>query len=432
MTQPEAVPAERRRIALLTIDCIDEWLDGLHLGMEDFSRTECGGWFNALHALVAAGYEVLLVGTSARLDRTTSFRNAPTGALVVMLPASRLYRRLKQLLAWAQQRPSRKPCVAILASLQAYASLPVGSFRRLLRKHAVDALLIEQYGIARADISVLATRGLGLPVVGMYSSAIPESGSMLVRTLRRYMTRQMDAFAICSSREAERLASVCRIPANKLHDTLFPVDTDFWQPQPRVACRSMLGLPAAARICVWHGCFDIAVKGLDTLIAAWSQVRQRHPTPDWRLLIIGNRVGSAPLRHLIAAAGADGITLIDRWLHDRSEIRCYLGAADVFVFPSRTEAFGIAPLEAMACGLPALLSDAAGVAELFAGEEDGVIRLQPDRIEPWVAAISKLLLEPTLCDSLGNSARRAVVDNASIAAGANAFAALLDRHLPVH
>ena len=57
-------------------------------------------------------------------------------------------------------------------------------------------------------------------------------------------------------------------------------------------------------------------------------------------------------------------------MNDRSVLRNYLLSSDVYVFPSREDAFGILVLEAMACGLPVVANDARGIPDIFEGVEE--------------------------------------------------------------
>lgn len=418
-----SISGARKKIALLTVDCVDEWLDSLHLQMPDFAHTRCGGWFSTLQALAMAGYDVTLIGTSMRVKTITGFTNVPTQANVVILPANRVYRCLQRILAG---RLGKRPLLRkLLAALMGYVSLPVSLLSPLLRRCAGDGLLVEQYGLERSDVAVLVAARLGIPVYGMSSAVFQESRLAPVRALRRFMMRYFTGFAICSSHEMKRLKEVCGVDASRLYPTIFPVDTGFWSPQNKARCRAVAGIPLQARVVIWHGGFDVRVKGLDTLITAWSMVMRRIAPADCRLLIIGNRYGAEVLRRMISDSGAVGVQLIDRWIHDRNEVRDHLGAADVYVFPSRNDAFGIAPLEAMACGLPAILSEAAGVAGLFSGAADGVITCAPDRSDEWANAIEKLLTDVALSASLGRNAVDAVARKASMPVGAQAFSMML-------
>jgi starch synthase len=64
-----------------------------------------------------------------------------------------------------------------------------------------------------------------------------------------------------------------------------------------------------------------------------------------------------------------GVMWLDEFVHDRSIIRRYLSAADVYTLSSRNEGFPTAPIEAMACGLPVVAADANGVPDILEGGE---------------------------------------------------------------
>ncbi|MDQ6775572.1 MAG: glycosyltransferase family 4 protein [Actinomycetota bacterium] len=71
------------------------------------------------------------------------------------------------------------------------------------------------------------------------------------------------------------------------------------------------------------------------------------------------------------------------------ELRRHLTAADAFVFPSSRQSYGQAPLEALACGTPVIVSSGAGVHEVLAGRP-GVRVVPPGRPEAIAQAIREL------------------------------------------
>lgn len=75
------------------------------------------------------------------------------------------------------------------------------------------------------------------------------------------------------------------------------------------------------------------------------------------------------------------------------ELPAWYRGAELFVYPSRYEGFGLPVVEAMACGTPVLCSNAPGVREV-AG--DAAIQLAPDDVDAWVAAMSLAATQPML------------------------------------
>jgi glycosyltransferase involved in cell wall biosynthesis len=89
---------------------------------------------------------------------------------------------------------------------------------------------------------------------------------------------------------------------------------------------------------------------------------------------------------------------------DDDVLRFY-AMADAYVGPSLEDAFGLPPLEAMACGLPVIVSSRAGVSELITDGDDGFILEDPGDPDALAALITRLLREPALCEGLGRRAR---------------------------
>jgi glycosyltransferase involved in cell wall biosynthesis len=80
-----------------------------------------------------------------------------------------------------------------------------------------------------------------------------------------------------------------------------------------------------------------------------------------------------------------------------AELRSWLSAADIFVFPSRYEGFGLPPLEAMACGTPVVASTSSSLPAVLG--EDALLA-DPDDIEAIAGAIKQLLDDPVLAADL--------------------------------
>jgi UDP-glucose:(heptosyl)LPS alpha-1,3-glucosyltransferase len=107
---------------------------------------------------------------------------------------------------------------------------------------------------------------------------------------------------------------------------------------------------------------NFRLKGLCDLIRSLPLLKACG-VPDFRLLIAG-RGNPEPYRRLAAAGGvADRVCFLGPC---ESMLDAY-AAADALVHPTYYDAFGFAGLEAMACGLPVVISRNAGVSELMAG-----------------------------------------------------------------
>jgi glycosyltransferase involved in cell wall biosynthesis len=115
--------------------------------------------------------------------------------------------------------------------------------------------------------------------------------------------------------------------------------------------------------------------------------------------------GEGPLHaELEAQARAAGLGTSVRLLGRRSDVRELMRACDVFVFPSLYEAFGVALLEAMACGAAVVASRVGGIPEIV---EDGASGLLVPPADPAALAdaIACLAERPDRRRALGRAAR---------------------------
>jgi UDP-glucose:(heptosyl)LPS alpha-1,3-glucosyltransferase len=136
-------------------------------------------------------------------------------------------------------------------------------------------------------------------------------------------------------------------------------------------------------------------KGLDHLIPAIGD--------KMRLLIVGRGEHLEQYRKLAASCGAS--KRVEFVGHVDGDMRKYYALADVVVLPSLREAFGMSILEAMACGLPVVVSPTAGVACLveegrtgfLAGEagalRGALLRLQDGTLRKDMGRLARLVAE---------------------------------------
>lgn len=115
-------------------------------------------------------------------------------------------------------------------------------------------------------------------------------------------------------------------------------------------------------------------KGFDTLFAAWARLCAE-PVWDARLAVVGAGGELDAWRRRAAEAGlGDRIAF---WGF-QSDVRQVLWASDALAAPTRYEAYGLAVQEAICCGLPALVSERAGVAERINGPLRNLLIPDPD------------------------------------------------------
>jgi glycosyltransferase involved in cell wall biosynthesis len=131
-----------------------------------------------------------------------------------------------------------------------------------------------------------------------------------------------------------------------------------------------------------------AKKGLDILIRAFALVSSR--VHDAKLVIVGpDNEGLGPsLQSLAIREGIGGQVVFTGMLHGE-QLREALAAADVWVLPSKAEAFPMAVMEALAAGRPIVISPGVNTAAEIAAANAGIVcKAEP---APLAAEIASLL-----------------------------------------
>lgn len=155
-------------------------------------------------------------------------------------------------------------------------------------------------------------------------------------------------------------------------------------------------------------------KGFDLLGEAFASLAPGHS--HWRLWAIGPRsyAESQNLRDEEAQAvmaplhGLDSQVSYFGRVDDRARLAQLLGASDVFVFPSRREGFGLAPVEAMAAGVPPIIARLPGVTDLASIDGETGIYIPPDDTVALAHAMEKLGEDHDLRRQMGRNAVKRV------------------------
>ena len=148
-------------------------------------------------------------------------------------------------------------------------------------------------------------------------------------------------------------------------------------------------------------------KGLDVVLRALPLVAAR--VPDVRWTVIGDGPLLEPLRETARSWGLAERVELTGALSDSERDR-RLAGSKVFVMPARLgstggEGFGIAYLEAGACGLPSVAGNVGGATEAVINGETGVLVDPTDHVAV-ADAITDLLLDPKRAASMGDAGRR--------------------------
>jgi glycosyltransferase involved in cell wall biosynthesis len=169
--------------------------------------------------------------------------------------------------------------------------------------------------------------------------------------------------------------------------------------------RSRLGLQGATFIYVGHLAWT---KGLQHLIEAFSRV-QRSATGPVSLLCVGDGPDEVAIRNLCHKLQLRNV--IFSGFMPPSELPVFYAVADVFVFPTLGDAYGLVVDEAMACGLPVISTDAAGeITERVVTGQNGFI-VPAGNASALASAMAALVPEPQLRASMGAASAQRVMDS---------------------
>ncbi len=141
-----------------------------------------------------------------------------------------------------------------------------------------------------------------------------------------------------------------------------------------------------------------AMKGVDTFLRAAARIAEQFP--DVLFVIAGEGPEYARLIHLATRLEiGDRVMFLGKVSDEEREV--LLLGASVFVLPSVVEPFGIAALEAMAAGVPTILSKTSGVAEISSSS----FRVDFWDVDEFASRIAELLEYPTLRVAMGEQGR---------------------------
>ncbi len=262
----------------------------------------------------------------------------------VLLPTPAVSRRVRDVL-------HREGCDRVLFG----ASVPLGLLAPALRRAGATSLVALTHGHE------------------VWWARVPPARAAL-----RRVGDSVDVMTYVSDWCCDRIAPALSPAARSRMQRLSPgVDPEVFRPGCGGAgVRAEHGIPADAPVVVCTARL-VRRKGQDTLLRAWPRLLERRP--DAVLLLVGDGPARAGLKRLAASLGVSGSLVMPGGM-DWVDMPAYVDAGDVFAMPCRTrrgglepEAWGIASLEAQACGLPVVLGRAGGAPETLTSPSSGQV-----------------------------------------------------------
>lgn len=150
-------------------------------------------------------------------------------------------------------------------------------------------------------------------------------------------------------------------------------------------------------------------KNVPRLIEAFAVVRSElaeHPElKDLRLIIVGDEINQHPEVRRAASQSRQGQAIRFLGYVPFETLRAFYESAAVFAFPSLYEGFGLAPLEAMACGTPVVTSNCSSLPEVVG---EAAVQINPDNVFDIARGIREVLEDGVLRQRLIEEGRRQV------------------------
>lgn len=230
--------------------------------------------------------------------------------------------------------------------------------------------------------------GIEKQLVQKYADWLPSSGAPFSSFVRPKQKDQELALADLILVPSAFVDKTIRdyFPNKQIKRVAYGVNSEFWSPGMDKSISRPLTF-------IYAGQSSLR-KGTPDLLLAWKHAALK----DARLRLVGSwHLSAHQLRDLPGNV---------EWCPPCSaeQLRDYYRDADVFLFPSHFEGFGLVLLEAMACGLPALASDATAMPDLFSGAEGQVF--PSGNVDALVAALQWASACRDLLPEMGENARK--------------------------
>ncbi|MGQ9489222.1 MAG: glycosyltransferase family 4 protein [Anaerolineae bacterium] len=222
-------------------------------------------------------------------------------------------------------------------------------------------------------------------------------GNRIYLTLFTRLSTRRAARVIAVSESTRRdVIALCGVAPEQVVTIHNGVDTAFCPAEPAAvaAFRQAKGLPE--RFILFLGTLEPR-KNLDILLHAYARLRARLGAGAPKLMIAGGKgwFYETVLAQVDALGLADDVYFPGYVAGD--ELPWWYRAAELFVYPSRFEGFGLPVLEAMACGTPVITTTSSSLPEV-AG--DAALLVDPDDVDGLTGALERLLTDASLRASL--------------------------------
>jgi L-malate glycosyltransferase len=253
--------------------------------------------------------------------------------------------------------------------------------------HSIAAMLAQQMMASRRRLPFVTTlHGTDITLVGADRSYFP---------ITKFSIEQSDGVTSVSEYLKRCTVEVFGVE-NEIRVVTNFVNCDIYRPD-RDRCPAIPGVPDGARVLIHLSNFRPVKRVLDC-VRILEKVRREAGA---HLVLVGDGPERGPAERLVQELGlVPHVTFLGKQNH----VERIIPRADVLLLPSELESFGLAALEAMACGVPPVATNVGGVSELIAHGEDGYLEAVGD-VEAQAGRVVGLLSDKALHERMRNAAR---------------------------
>lgn len=276
---------------------------------------------------------------------------------------------------------------------------------RLIRRYQPEVVHISFFPFLTPLTHLARLCGVRKVLYTDHSSGMPSQKNKLkgavFHACNRFCASGMERVIAVSQFVGRRLVEVAKVPLDRVRVVYNGINTERFSPvkiQPEAVpgIRIPSGRPLFAAVSNL-----ITAKGIAYYLQAARLMVQRGSQATF--LIIGGGVEQPALEHYVAEQGLQERVV---FAGIRSDVERFLQCADIFVCPSVwEEAFGLANVEAMACGLPVVSTRVGAIPEVVQEGKTGFL-VPPADAGALAEAMEKLAVNPALCADFGNAGRR--------------------------
>lgn len=276
------------------------------------------------------------------------------------------------------------------------------SLKRIIAEEKISILHLNLWNPASCRYGFLAGKSAKIPIIITEHDPFELTG--FKNAFKKYGLKTVSKIITVSLENQKLLKKLFPEHKEKIEVIQNGIDTDFWQSQ---VLKFTENDRHEIKTEIFHANEDTLIiisvaelherKGLKYLIKAVSEVKEKYP--NIKLVIVGEGPDRKNLENLIKDLKLENHVIL---LGRKKEVPKLLKSSNIFVLPSRREAFGLVNLEAMITPLPIIASAVGGIPEIIKDGETGIL-VKPEDEKELAQALETLIADSSLREKMANN-----------------------------